>query len=56
MKILTSRRDNIRNRVFHLRISKNEDEDLRKEAEVQGKSMGELVRRGYLSNVELVDL
>ncbi len=51
MRPLIPRRERVRNRVFPIRITGREDQQLREQAKTQGKSMGELVREGYLAKI-----
>lgn len=48
MKIFQSQRKKSRTRVFPLRISLIEEQQLRTEAKKQQKSIAELIRNGYI--------
>jgi hypothetical protein len=43
-------KDNVRDRVFPIRISINEEIKLRKRAKKKKKTIAELIRSGYLSS------
>ncbi len=47
-------KDHIKNKVFPIRISRQEEESLKREAEIQQKSMAELIREGYLERIRQV--
>ena len=52
MRVIFTNREFSRNKVFPLKISKMEEEFLRKEAKNQGKSMAMLIREGKLKTVK----
>ena len=48
-------KENVRNRVFPIKISKLEEQFLKIESEKQNRSRADLIREGYLKKINLLN-